>query len=56
MPTQWSEAEQVLLGCIAPPYNAFLSTVAPHQRQRRKKEVNASYVLIITTMSCERAV
>ena len=38
MPTQWSEAEQVPLGCIAPPYNAFLTTVALHERQRRKTD------------------
>ena len=40
---------------IAPPNNAFASTVAPHQRQRCKTEVNASYAAIIAVF-CERVV
>ena len=40
---------------IAPPYNAFLSTFAPHQRQRRKKKVDSSYATKMST-SRERVV
>ena len=40
---------------IAPSYKALRSTVALHQRQRRKKKVDASYITI-STMYCERAV
>ena len=35
------------------PNNAIISTVAPHERQRRKKNVDASYKTI-TDMFCER--
>ena len=55
MPTQWSEAEQVPLGCIAPPYSDVGFTVAPHERQRRKRKVDASYKAIMT-MFRERVV
>ena len=33
---------------IAPPYSDLSSTVVVYERQRRRKEVNASYVAIIT--------
>ena len=37
------------------PNNAFGSTVAAHERQRRRREVNSSYVSI-STVFCERVV
>ena len=37
------------------PNNASVSTVAPYERQRRKKKVDASYITI-STMYCERVV
>ena len=33
---------------IAPPYSDSSSAVATHERQRRKKKVDASYVTITT--------
>ena len=41
------------LPLIPAPNNASVSTVAPHERQRRKKNVDASYQAI-TDMFCER--
>ena len=43
------------LGCIAPPYSDVGFTVAPHERQRRKRKVDASYKAIMT-MFRERVV
>ena len=40
---------------IAPPYSDSSSAVATHERQRRKKKVDASYITI-STMYCERVV
>ena len=40
---------------IAPPYSDSSSAVATHERQRRKKGINASYAPIINGF-CERAV
>ncbi|MGM9546099.1 MAG: hypothetical protein ACI3VI_05930, partial [Vescimonas sp.] len=37
------------------PNNAFGSTVAPYERQRRRREVNSSYGTT-TAMFCERVV
>ena len=40
---------------IAPPYSDSSSAVATHERQRRKKKVDASYITLFT-VCCERAV
>ena len=39
---------------IAPPYSDSSSAVATHERQRRKKKVDASYAAK-STVFCERA-